>query len=192
MPSAPILCLGARWKAENVYWYSDPKNGHLLGVRTSAKTSPIANFAYQAGIYVLYSDFTPIYVGQANNTLFARLKAHHLSDDLAGRWDRFTWFGFRSVVGGKKPRLSVAGVDFHIGTNQLLDHLEAAMIHAFEPSLNGQEGRFGKTVLRYSQVRDERLGPSNRQLLEGMAQKGDLVPEGKKITKTGWKNVKPT
>lgn len=172
-----------------MYWHSAPENGHLLGVRTSAKTSSVANFSQQTGIYVLYSDFTPIYVGQANKSLFARLKAHRLSDDLSGRWDRFTWFGFRSVVGGRNPKLSVPDVNFHIGPKQLLDHLEAVMIHAFEPSLNGQEGRFGKGVLRYTQVRDERLGPSDRELLEGMALTGDLVPNGKKITKRGWKDV---
>jgi hypothetical protein len=91
------------------------------------------------------------------------------------------------VIGGNKPKLSVAGVDFHISTKQLLDHLEAIMIHSFEPPLNGQEGRFGRGVIRYKQVRDPRLGPSERGLLEGMAKKGDLVPDGKRITKTGWK-----
>jgi len=75
-------------------------------------------------------------------------------------------------------------VNFHISTNQLLDHLEAMMIHAFEPALNGQEGRFGVSVIRYKQVHDDRLGPGDRELLET----SDLLPEGKKITKSGWKN----
>jgi hypothetical protein len=180
--------MGARWRAEDVYWHSDPKNGKLLGVRAKALTSPEANFADQSGIYILYSDFTPIYVGQANRRLFGRLKEHNLTDDLAGRWDRFTWFGLRQVVGGLKPKLKAAGADFHITTAQLLDHLEAIMIHSFEPALNGQEGRFGQKVIRYKQVRDPRLGPNERELLEGMAIKGKMVPDGKKITKTGWKD----
>jgi len=147
----------------------------------------------QSGIYVLYADFTPIYVGQSNKTLFARLKSHHLHDDLAGRWDRFSWFGFRSVIGGTNPKLSKPGVKFNdISTNQLLDHLEAIMIHAFEPALNGQEGRFGKSVIRYKQIRDERLGPEDRDLIEAIAIAGKALPRGKKITKTGWKNVAPS
>ena len=169
MPSAPILCVGARWWAEDVYWYSAPKTAQLNGVPRKNVTAPVANFAHQSGIYILYSDHTPIYVGQANKTLFARLKAHHLTDDLAGRWDAFTWFGFRAVVGGKDPRLSKPSTKFSISTTQLLDHVEAAMIHAFEPPLNGQEGRFGEGVTRYKQVRDSRLGPTDRELLEGMA-----------------------
>jgi len=188
MPQAPILNIGARWRAEDVYWNSGPDNGKLLGVRRAALRGPEANFAEQSGIYVLYSDFTPIYVGQANKRLFARLKEHHLKDDLAGRWNRFSWFGFRKVVGGNSPRLSVPGVTFAIETSQLLDHLEAMLIHAFEPALNGQKGRFGKAVERYKQIRDERLGPVDRELLEAMASSGGLLPRGKKVTKTGWKD----
>jgi hypothetical protein len=179
--------LGARWRAEDIYWYSGPKNGKLLGVRLKALSSTVANFSSQSGIYILYDNFTPIYVGQANRRLFARLKEHHLTDDLAGRWDRFTWFGLRKVIGGNRPSLSRPGVDFHISTKQLLDHLEAIMIHSFEPALNGQEGRFGGKVIRYKQVRDPRLGPNDRDLLEKMAIKGKLVPDGSIITKTGWK-----
>lgn len=78
--------------------------------------------------------------------------------------------------------------NFSISTNQLLDHFEAAMIHAFEPPLNGQEGRFGDKVIRYRQVRDARLGPTDRELLEAMAIAGDMVPIGKKITRSGWKD----
>lgn len=158
-------------------------------MKLKALRGPHTNFAHQSGVYVLYAAFTPIYVGQANKSLYSRLKLHHLHDDLAGRWDRFSWFGFRSVIGGNKPKLSKPDVNFSISTNQLLDHLEAMMIHAFEPALNGQEGRFGQSVIRYKQIRDDRLGPEDRQLIETMAKAGDLLPPGKKITKTGWKNT---
>ncbi len=63
------------------------------------------------------------------------------------------------MVRGSKAKLSTPDANFQIRTNQLLDHLEAMMIHAFEPALNGQEGRFGKSVISYKQVCDERLGP---------------------------------
>lgn len=189
MPLAPILCMGSRWKASDVYWRSAPQNGQLLGVPARAKQSPTVNFSSQSGIYVLYSEFNPIYVGQANCSLFSRLKMHYLEGDFVERWDRFTWFGFRAVIGGNNPKLKKPGADFHIGTKQLLDHLEAMLIHAFEPRLNGQEGRFGKSVTRYKQIRDPRLGPGDRVLLEGMAVKGELVPDGHRITKTGWRDV---
>ena len=70
-----------------------------------------------------------------------------------------------------------------------MDHLEALLIHSFEPRLNGQEGRFGKAVVRYKQIRDSRLGPSDRNLLEAMAKKGEMVPDGQRITATGWKDI---
>ena len=189
MPFAPILCMGSRWRADDVYWHAAILNGKLLGVPARAKRSPVANFAEQSGIYVLYSDFVPIYVGLANCSLFSRLTNHYLAGDFVGRWDRFSWFGFRSVIGGANPRLKAPGAAFHITQRQLLDHLEALLIHSFEPQLNGQEGRFGAAVIRYKQIRDDRLGPNDRDLVEAMAKKGNLLPDGKRITAFGWKDV---
>lgn len=188
MPSAPILNLGARWSAAHVYWRTASKNGRLLGVHRAARRGPVANFAHQTAIYILYSQSTPIYVGQANKALFARLKQHHESDDLTGRWDHFTWFGFRKVIGGVNPSLSKPGVGFAISTRQLLDHVEAVLIHGFEPPLNGQEGRFGNSVKRYTQVRDDRLGPSDRGLLELVVSNGGFLAEGQEITRSGWRS----
>lgn len=187
MPSAPILTLGARWLASDVYWRTGSNNGQLLGVPVNGKLQAPANFAHQSGIYVLYSNFTPVYVGQANRRLFARLKHHYVADDLVGRWDRFSWFGFRKVVGGGRPKLSSAEANFHITPSQLLDHLEAVLIHSMEPSMNGQEGRFGRSVTRYRQVRDDRLGPTDRELLEQIAHVGGYLPRGPKWSKSGWK-----
>jgi hypothetical protein len=63
------------------------------------------------------------------------------------------------------------------------------MIHTFEPTLNGQVRRFGESVIRYQQVRDQRLGPGDRQLIETIASKGKFLPDNEKITKTGWKKI---
>lgn len=185
MPQAPILCLGARWQAEDVYWRTSSAQARLMGVPRSNLRGRPTNFAHQSGVYVLYSGPQPVYVGQANQTLFSRLKTHWLKDDLAGRWETFTWFGLRRGLQG--GRLSVPDVDFHISTKQLLDHFEAAMIHAFEPPMNGQDGRFGAVVIRYRQVRDPRLGPDDRSLLESIADKGNFLPAGDRPSATGWR-----
>jgi hypothetical protein len=189
VPTAPILNLGARWKSADVYWNTSAANASLLGVNQLAKRGPEVNFAQQTGIYVLYAAFAPLYVGQANGSLWARLHEHMFHDDLAERWDRFTWLGFRRVVGGKAPYLSKNGASFHMTSRQLLDHLEAALIHTFEPSMNGQEGRFGKAVIRYKQLRDPRLGPSDRELVESMAVQGDMLPPGTTVTARGWRKT---
>jgi hypothetical protein len=189
MPSAPILCLGAHWKASDVYWKTAPENGALYGVDAANLTGHWVNFVQQTGIYILYGDYRPVYVGQANGTLFARLQMHYRKDDLVGRWNTFTWFGMRRALAGEDPALSSNESNFSISRGQLLDHFEAAMIHAFEPPLNGQEGRFGEVVVRYSQKRDKRLGPSDRDLLEEIAKTVDALPEGMKITPSGWKST---
>ena len=95
MPSAPILCLGAQWKACDVYWKTAPENGTLYGVNSKNLTGSHVNHAHQTGIYILYGDYKPVYVGQANGSLFARLQMHYRKDDLVGRWDTFTWVGMR-------------------------------------------------------------------------------------------------
>lgn len=189
MPAAPILCMGPQWKASDVYWKCASKNARLLGVNAKRVTSTPANFAHQTGIYILFADYRPVYVGQANGSLFARLQMHYRTDDLVGRWDTFTWFGMRSVTGAnsKAPGLSNNTSDFHIGREQLLNHFEGAMIHAFEPPMNGQDGRFGKQVIRYRQIRDPRLGPSDRELAELIALNGGMLQRGPKPTKTGWR-----
>jgi len=187
MPSAPVLCLGAHWKASDVYWRTAPKNGALYGVNAKNLTGHHINFAHQTGIYVLYGDYKSVYVGQSNGSLFARLQMHFRKDDLVGRWDTFTWFGMRRALSGDNPDLSSNESKFSITRGQLLDHFEAAMIHAFEPPMNGQEGRFGKSVVRYSQIRDERLGPSDRDLMEMIAEASQALPEGTRITPSGWK-----
>lgn len=189
MPAAPVLCLGAQWHASDVYWPVAAKNGQLRGVNSKKVTGHEVNFASQTGIYILFADYRPVYVGQANGSLFARLQMHYRTDDLAGRWETFSWLGMRRALAGEDPKLSGNASKFVISRKQLLDHFEAAMIHAFEPPMNGQEGRFGKQVIRYRQIRDPRLGPSDRELLESIASKGGLLPDGLKITKTGWKKA---
>jgi hypothetical protein len=184
MPSAPILCLGAQWRAADVYWKVSVQNAQLRGVNAKNVTAPSVNFAQQTGIYILYADYKPVYVGQANGSLFARLQIHFRIDDMAGRWDTFTWLGMRHAV---KAGLSTNASKFTITRTQLMDHFEAAMIHAFEPPMNGQEGRFGKKVIRYRQIRDSRLGPSDRELMESIAIQGGFLPSGPRPTKSGWR-----
>ena len=47
---------------------------------------------------------------------------------------------------------------------------EAILIHATEPPMNRQSGRFGDGVTRYLQQRDERLGPSTEEMIKGIWQ----------------------
>ncbi|TWW11761.1 hypothetical protein E3A20_04220 [Planctomyces bekefii] len=49
----------------------------------------------------------------------------------------------------------------------------AILIHAIEPPLNRQGGRFGESVTRFLQVRDERLGKSVEDMVKEVYERGD-------------------
>lgn len=159
-----IKTVGFFWRARDVFWGRPRNPGKLLGKPSSNKKSDPIDFREQAGIYVLYSDFRIVYVGQTGKgeqNLFVRLRQHRF-DDLAGRWDRFSWFGVRRVLKGGD--LAKKSTGFHPSLTTTLNHVEAVLIHATEPPRNGQQGRFGKNVVRYLQVRDPRLGLQEDEL----------------------------
>jgi len=161
-----ICTYGQFWRVDNVFW-GRPKNpGSLLGVPASKKKLDKVDFREQAGIYALYADYDLIYVGQTGGKgqkLMDRLSQHR-KKDLAGRWNMFSWFGTRAVLGAGALKAVKAGVS--PSHKQALDHLEAILIHVAEPALNRQGGRWGATVKQYVQFRDERLGPSVPEMVE--------------------------
>jgi hypothetical protein len=107
-----------------------------------------------------------VYVGQTvgrKQRLFGRLKRHR-KDVLAGRWDTFSWFGMRRVL--KKGTLANVSQRAGSPVEKALDLMEAILIAAAEPQLNRQGGRFGKSATKYLQVRDDRLGKTQEQMIE--------------------------
>ena len=90
--------IGLYWSIEDVQWGAGKRKGELWG-RKKMRDEPV-KFRDQIAIYVLYNGREPIYFGQTgggnHQRLFARLKQHQ-HDDLADRWDHFSWFGFRWV-----------------------------------------------------------------------------------------------
>ena len=185
MPFTLISSLGLFWREDYVFWGAGNQSGRLLGVPATNRTAKPIDFREQIGIYVLYSDYKIIYVGQSGSgeqKLFARIKQHR-KDDLAGRWNRFSWFGTRRVF--YRTRLSGVGEAFNPTRYGVLDHIEGILIHACEPPLNGQDGRFGINVKRYLQIRDERLGPSTHELLETIARSDKIGIEPKRLKQNG-------
>lgn len=167
-----IRSVGLFWKETDVYWGAGNSAGSLLGVPSNGKTSAPIDFRQQIGLYVLYADYKVVYVGQVGSgkmSLFGRLKQHR-RDDLAGRWDRFSWFGIRVVHYNAKgvPYLAKSSMTLKPQLTDVLNHIEAILIHSVEPPLNRQGGRFGENVTRYHQVRDPRLGMTEKQMLEAL------------------------
>jgi hypothetical protein len=103
-----IKAFGLFWRADEINW--SPGGGNtvdiskqfrLLGRRGANKgTLKVSDFRTQQGIYILYGDLGPHYVGLTTNQLGSRLK-DHMKDRHQGLWDRFSWFGFRGVLKSK-------------------------------------------------------------------------------------------
>jgi hypothetical protein len=162
--------MGLFWQVDDVFWGKPgPGNtGKLLGRIATHATADAIDFREQIGIYVLYSDYRIIYVGQTgtgNQRLFTRLK-QHITDDLAGRWDRFSWYGYRWVKKTGELAAGAAGAWAYVP--EILNEIEGILIHSAEPPLNRQGGRFGDKVIRYLQVRDERLGQPDSEMLRDL------------------------
>lgn len=165
---------GLYWREEDVFWGRGNNAGNLLGVPARNITSHPTDFRDQAGVYVLYAEYSVVYVGQAGNRnqkLFGRLKQHR-RDQLANRWNQFSWFGTRRVLGGGGLSAEVEGA--HSSHAEVLNHIEAILIHSAEPAQNRQGGRFGENVVQYIQYRDENLGPTLEDMIHDiwMASRG--------------------
>jgi hypothetical protein len=94
-----ITSYGLFWRADEVAWF--PGYGRkfaLYGRRgKNIGTIQITDFWRQEGIYILYGNYGSYYAGLTKH-LGYRLRDHQ-KDGHKGLWDRFSWFGFRHVLG---------------------------------------------------------------------------------------------
>ena len=90
-----IRTMGLFWKRDDVFWGKQKNRGTLLGINPNTKKGEPTDFWSQIGVYALYADYHLAYIGQTSS-IGTRLR-EHLKDDLAGRWDTFSWFGVRKV-----------------------------------------------------------------------------------------------
>ena len=162
--SGAIQAFGMYWKYESVLWSGRVK---LLG-RQNQEAATV-NFAEQVGIYLLHDRDKVIYVGRASDTLAARLKAH-TTDRLGGRWDRFSWFGLRSVTEDAQLADPVAGWKHH----DVIDTMEAVLIECLEPSKNRRGGDRFANVEFLQVLAPEFQANQQKQLLSLMAQKLEI------------------
>jgi hypothetical protein len=128
-----INAFGIYWNRNLVHWKSLPD---LLGIQQIGATE--VNFKEQKGIYLLHDGRETIYIGQAIEQPLGKRLKDHTSDRLAGRWDRFSWFGFYPVTEDAKLNLSVKFKEFTI--QNLGDILEAILIESIEPRQNRKQG----------------------------------------------------
>jgi hypothetical protein len=100
--SSLIQAYGLFWRADEIDW--SPGKGHrydwrLYGRRGSNHGKlEVTDFRMQKGIYILYGDYGPHYVGLTRKKGLGRRLKDHLFDQHANKWDRFSWFGFCTVL----------------------------------------------------------------------------------------------
>lgn len=96
---------GLFWRSDEIDWY--PGKGakgafRLLGRQGwNSGTLQLADFRHQQGIYILYGDYGPYYTGLTTKQGLGKRLKDHTSDWAAGRWNRFSWFGFQRVLKAK-------------------------------------------------------------------------------------------
>jgi hypothetical protein len=149
-----LRAFGMFWQRDAVFWAGTPR---LLGRQGAGATD--VNFAGQIGVYLLHDRERVVYVGRASDTLFARLK-FHTTDRLGGRWDRFSWFGLRSV--DDTGDLSDRGVPW--SQDVVTETMEALLIESLEPPLNRRRGD-NLSAAEYIQVPDPQIEGAKRKAL---------------------------
>ena len=144
-----IEAYGLFWRSGDVDW--NKAKGDLRGADPD-NDKVLVDFASQEGIYLLHHHNTPtaVYVGmtsRAENGLYHRLRDHTM-DQAAGRWETFSWFGFRPV--DRSGNLGEAA-DV-VPRRRMIEIIEAILIETMLPGLNRKfpQGLFGP---KYDQVR---------------------------------------
>jgi hypothetical protein len=99
---SPIYAFGLFWHTDEIDWFPGRGKRHafrMLGRQGKYSNAlRMADFRDQLGLYILYGNYGPHYAGLTQRQTFGkRLKAHML-DEHKGKWDRFSWFGFKQVL----------------------------------------------------------------------------------------------
>ena len=173
---------GLMWERESVRWVGTKGNAaKLMGqgpIGNPIKDQVEVDFREQIGVYILYRNETVVYVGQAgagNSTLFSRLK-NHLSDHLADRWDKFSWFGVRKVNKSGKLSKTKGELNRTLKANEILDLLEGLLINVVEPPLNKQGAKWS-SIEQYFQLSEGWSAWSDRDLLIALAEQLEIEPD---------------
>lgn len=179
--NTPILikAYGEFWNPDAVNWENKRENKWRLMGRRQAK-GPSSNVYEERGVYVLYQDFVPVYVGRADRqSIGYRLKLHRESRRKGPRWDRFSWFGFRGI----KPNGQLKGRNkaAHPSTTELIATLEALLIIVIDPRLNSRREKF-KNAIRLNQSEEDKPAEVDERL-QSIEQKLDSLLQHKTSSK---------
>lgn len=144
-----IHAYGLFWRSDEVDWWPKAGSGgafQLLGrVGKVYPALQVADFRTQHGIYVLYNDWGSYYVGLASTGTIGKRLRSHTRDKHAGKWDRFSWFGFDRVLASRDvsgvQRLKRMPLKQRVEPAEMIRDLEATLIHVM-PTVNRRNETF--------------------------------------------------
>lgn len=158
-----IKAYGLFWQVDEVDW--SPGKGNkdafrLLGrIGSNYPGVRVCDFRTQRGIYILYGNYGPYYVGLTRKQAIGKRLKDHLFDIHAGQWDRFSWFGFRSVLQRRESdgtqELKKLGALAVGSTDKAIGDIEALLIKAMGLS-NKQDMSFAAAE-QWTQVRRDQV-----------------------------------
>jgi len=154
-----VTSYGLFWRASEIDWHpgQGSKDAFRLLGRIGAQhgTIKVADFRHQQGIYILFDDYGPCYVGLTKRQGLGKRLKDHCSDHLKGKWERFSWFGFWPLdeTPGKDRIFRLCEPDGEVSedTNTTIGDLEALVILAMRPKHNRQGMNF-KNASLWTQV----------------------------------------
>jgi hypothetical protein len=150
-----IHAFGLFWNADEIDW--SPGAGRdgqfrMLGRVGSARPRlRVCDFRPQRGIYILYDDYGPYYVGLVRDQPLGNRLRTHRRDRHAGNWDRFSWFGFRRVQEGQlrggTRTLGAVPERLLSNSDKMIGDIEALLIQSL-----GTQKRANIVQMRFSQA----------------------------------------
>ena len=160
-----IAAYGEWWDPHEIDWGSRGygKQGRMEGVEKGRGGATIDVWD-QRGIYVLFQDWSVVYVGKTGQQALGKRLRDHRSDDVAGRWDRFSWFGVRNV--NENGTLGAVPMPSRqVRAPDVISTLESVLTRVTAPSLNHQRQSIPEAKLLVQPVAPAR---STRAYLAGI------------------------
>jgi hypothetical protein len=145
-----IRSYGLFWRLDETEWLSKrhtPRPLRLLGRRGGQ----VSDFWRQWGLYVMYGNYGPYYVG-ISSQLGKRLHNHHKSERHHDKWDRFSWFGFNEIGIAsdsdgialiQHPTKIQRGKTSEVKFSHALSDIESVLFRAMSPVGNDATPAFG-------------------------------------------------
>lgn len=154
---ALVQVYGEFWSENDVFWGRRNLSGEIAGIPQGggAKGKEV-NFWNEVGVYALYKDFNLLYVGKATVKLGTRLQYHRNKNPFTkGRWNQFSWYGFRKV--NRTGKLGKIGSGtFQSNSAVIAAAFEAMLIRVAKPPINSRTESFPNAT-NIEQVRSGKL-----------------------------------